>query len=45
MLAGALLLEPLYQPCFVLGFFEMGLMRHLPRLASNNSPPHLCESS
>jgi hypothetical protein len=38
--AGALSLEPLHQPFFVLSIFEIG-SHFLPRLASTHDPPDL----
>jgi hypothetical protein len=30
------------RPIFVKGFFEIGLMNYLLRLASNHNPPDVC---
>jgi hypothetical protein len=43
MLAGALPLEPLHQPFFVMGFFQIGLPKLLAQgLALNCDPTDLC---
>jgi hypothetical protein len=42
LLAGVLLPEPLHQPFFVLGIFEIGYCQLFAGVALNCNPPHLC---